>query len=73
MNQDAEVTVEYQNQVAVVRLNRPDRLNAWNNKISAGLDAALQQATEDQAVRSVIITGNGRAVRSRELWQRRCD
>ena len=61
MNQDAEVTVEYQNQVAVVRLNRPDRLNAWNNKISAGLDAALQQATEDQAVRSVIITGNGRA------------
>ena len=61
MNQDAEVTVEYQNQVAVVRLNRPDRLNAWNNKISAGLDAALQQVTEDQAVRSVIITGNGRA------------
>ena len=61
MNQDAEVTVEYQNKVAVVRLNRPDRLNAWNNKISAGLDAALQQATEDQAVRSVIITGNGRA------------
>ena len=39
MNQDAEVTVEYQNQVAIVRLNRPDRLNAWNNKISAGLDA----------------------------------
>ena len=61
MNQDAEVTVEYQNQVAVVRLNRPDRLNAWHNKISAGLDAALQQVTEDQAVRSVIITGNGRA------------
>tara|TARA_B100001121_G_scaffold225052_1_gene198250 strand:- start:823 stop:1647 length:825 start_codon:yes stop_codon:yes gene_type:complete len=61
MNQDAEVTVEYQNQVAVIRLSRPDRLNAWNNKISAGLDGALQQATEDQAVRSVIITGNGRA------------
>ena len=61
MTQDAEVTVEHQNQVAIVRLNRPDRLNAWNNKISAGLDTALRQVAEDRAVRSVIITGNGRA------------
>ena len=61
MTQDAEVTVEHQNQVAIVRLNRPDRLNAWNNKISAGLDTALRQVAEDRAVRSVVITGNGRA------------
>ena len=61
MTHDPEVTVEHQNQVAIVRLNRPDRLNAWNNKISAGLDTALRQVAEDRAVRSVIITGNGRA------------
>ena len=59
MNQDAEVTVEYQNRVAIVRLNRPGRLNAWNNKISAGLDAASTSGRSSGW--SVIITGNGRA------------
>ena len=61
MTHDAEVTVEHLDQVAVVRLNRPDRLNAWNNKISAGLDAALQQVSTDPDIRAVVITGTGRA------------
>ncbi|MDP7068259.1 MAG: enoyl-CoA hydratase-related protein [Acidimicrobiales bacterium] len=61
MTHDAEVTVEHLDRVAVVRLNRPDRLNAWNNKISAGLDAALEQVSNDPDVRAVIITGTGRA------------
>ena len=34
MTQDAEVTVEHQNQVAIVRLNRPDRLNAEQQDFS---------------------------------------
>ena len=61
MIQDAEVTVEQRNHVAIVQLNRPDRLNAWNNKISAGLDTALAQVAGNRDVRAVVITGNGRA------------
>jgi enoyl-CoA hydratase/carnithine racemase len=61
MTHDAEVTVEHLDRVAVVRLNRPDRLNAWNNKISAGLDAALEQVSNDPDIRAVVITGTGRA------------
>ena len=61
MNQDSEVTVDYIDQIAVVRLNRPEHLNAWNNKISSGLDASLRQVSDDSNVRAVIITGNGRA------------
>ena len=61
MIHDAEVTVEHLDRVAVVRLNRPDRLNAWNNKISAGLDAALEQVSNDPDIRAVVITGTGRA------------
>ncbi len=61
MSQDSEVTVEYIDQIAVVRLNRPEHLNAWNNKISSGLDASLRQVSDNSNVRAVIVTGNGRA------------
>ena len=61
MNQDSEVTVDYIDQIAVVRLNRPEHLNAWNNKISSGLDTLLRQVSDSPEVRVVIITGSGRA------------
>ena len=55
------VTVDYVDSIAVVRLNRPDRLNAWNHEISSGLDTALLDCSEDPKVRAVVITGAGRA------------
>ena len=55
------VTVDYVDRVGVVRLNRPDRLNAWNNEISSGLDAALQACSENPDVRALVLTGTGRA------------
>ena len=55
------VTVDYVDSVGVVRLNRPDRLNAWNHEISSGLDTALLDCSEDPKVRAVVITGAGRA------------
>ncbi len=48
-------------QIAIVRLNRPEQLNAWNNKISSGLDASLREASDRSDIRAVIITGEGRA------------
>ncbi len=45
--------------VLTVTLNRPDRLNALNDEMHAGL-AAAAQAGADPAVRVVVITGSGR-------------
>ena len=55
------VTIENHANIALIALNRPEQLNAWNSEISAGLDTLLRQAEEDSAIRAVVITGNGRA------------
>jgi 2-(1,2-epoxy-1,2-dihydrophenyl)acetyl-CoA isomerase len=47
--------------VAIISFNRPDAMNAADAALKAGLQAALQQAAEDDAVRAVVLTGNGRA------------
>src|SRR5262249_36844362 len=46
--------------VAVVTLNRPDRLNAWTNRMEHELRGRLANAQADPAVRGVVITGAGR-------------
>ena len=47
--------------VATLTLNRPERMNAWNADIDQGMSAALAAARDDDAVRSIIVTGAGRA------------
>jgi 2-(1,2-epoxy-1,2-dihydrophenyl)acetyl-CoA isomerase len=58
------VNVHRDGGAATVELNRPDALNAWNAQLGADMLAALRQAAEDDAVRSVVITGAGRAFSS---------
>ncbi len=41
-------------------LNRPDRLNSFNEDMHAELRAALEDAVADKAVRALILTGAGR-------------
>lgn len=48
------------NGVAVVTLNRPDRLNAWTARMEAEYRAALEEAEGDPAVRVAVVTGAGR-------------
>jgi 2-(1,2-epoxy-1,2-dihydrophenyl)acetyl-CoA isomerase len=43
-----------------ITLNRPERLNAFNLELHAGLAAAFDRAEGDAAVRAVLITGAGR-------------
>lgn len=45
----------------IIWLNRPDALNALNDDLVSGLSAALRDAECDSAVRTVLITGRGRA------------
>jgi enoyl-CoA hydratase/carnithine racemase len=47
--------------VAVVTLNRPDRLNTWGGDIATAFYAGLDRAEEDPAVRVIVLTGRGKA------------
>ncbi len=55
------VVVEVTQGVGVVRLNRPDSMNALNTETKEQLLAALQQVAADPEVRCVVLTGSGRA------------
>ncbi|MCU1265820.1 MAG: Enoyl-CoA hydratase/carnithine racemase [Acidobacteria bacterium] len=46
--------------VGRITLNRPEKRNALNQAIVSGLAAALRAATQDKAVRVVLITGAGK-------------
>jgi crotonobetainyl-CoA hydratase len=47
--------------IAVIRLNRPQALNAVNAALSTAAGEALERAAADPEVRVVVVTGNGRA------------
>jgi enoyl-CoA hydratase/carnithine racemase len=47
--------------VALITLNRPDKLNAMGGRMLTLLDEYYQRCDEDDAVRAVVVTGAGRA------------
>src|SRR5690242_13358567 len=47
--------------VALLTLNRPDKLNALSNPLIGELLAALDACERDDGVRAIVITGAGRA------------
>jgi enoyl-CoA hydratase/carnithine racemase len=53
-------TYEVSDGVALVTLNRPDRLNAWTARMEAEYRAALEEADADPDVRVAVVTGAGR-------------
>jgi enoyl-CoA hydratase/carnithine racemase len=53
--------VEVDGPVRVVRLNRPDELNATNHALHQGLAGLFPQIDADDGARAVVLTGNGRA------------
>lgn len=56
-----EVVYEQRGAAAWIRLNRPDALNSLNGPMVVALSAAIEQARTDDAIRALVITGNGRA------------
>jgi 2-(1,2-epoxy-1,2-dihydrophenyl)acetyl-CoA isomerase len=58
---DAKIAVDRDASVGWIRINRPERLNAFAGTMRTDLLHALQELEQDVEVRSVIITGVGRA------------
>jgi len=50
-----------QDGVALLVMNRPEKLNALNNDLSAALNQAFERIDKDDSVRIVVLTGAGRA------------
>ena len=57
----ALVCSELRDGIALLMLNRPDKLNAINKEMIAQLGSALDAAEADPSVRAIVLAGVGRA------------
>jgi enoyl-CoA hydratase len=55
------IIVETRDRVAIIRLNRPQRLNALNDVLARELAAALHAFDDDPAIGCIVLTGNEKA------------
>ena len=55
-----QILYDVQDGIATVTLNRPDRLNAWTDVLEGEVRQAMADATADDAVKVIILTGAGR-------------
>jgi enoyl-CoA hydratase len=55
------IIVETEDNVQVIRLNRPDALNALNQEMLGELCDALAKADANEKVRAIVLTGNEKA------------
>ena len=55
-----DVLYEVQDRIAVIRLNRPESLNAFTAAMGNGLRNAVGAAVADPEVRVIVLTGTGR-------------
>lgn len=45
--------------ILVIRLNRPEKLNAWDTPAREAFRVALEEANADDAIKAVVVTGAG--------------
>ena len=55
------ITVETEDHISTIRLNRPDALNALNTQLLGELCDALEEADANDKVRCIVITGSEKA------------
>jgi enoyl-CoA hydratase/carnithine racemase len=57
----AALEVEIDGPIRLIRLNRPNELNATNHELHKGLAGIFPQIDADEEARVIVLTGNGRA------------
>ena len=55
------ILIKIENQVAYITLNRPDVFNSFNREMAFSLQSILDDCEHNNEVRSIVITGNGKA------------
>ena len=55
-----ELLVETRDRIAIITLNRPERLNAISRNMLQELSAKMVEANRDPEIRCIILTGTGR-------------
>ena len=56
-----EILYDVTDRIATITLNRPDKMNAFTNRMLKEIIAAMDLADADDEVRAIIFTGAGRA------------
>lgn len=57
---DSSILLDINQGVALLTLNRPDRLNSFNAQMHDEMATAIRQIKKDNSVRALVITGAGR-------------
>ncbi len=55
------IQLEIINGIAQITLNRPEKFNAFNREMALSLQKALDECANNEDVRAVLLTGNGKA------------
>jgi enoyl-CoA hydratase/carnithine racemase len=55
-----DILYEVKDRIALITLNRPDKLNAWTAPMQASVKRAIVDAAGDDDVRVIVVTGAGR-------------
>jgi 2-(1,2-epoxy-1,2-dihydrophenyl)acetyl-CoA isomerase len=55
------ILIKIENQVAYITLNRPEVFNSFNREMAFSFQSILDDCEHNNGVRSIVITGNGKA------------
>jgi len=56
-----QILTETVGRVGVIRLNRPEKLNAWTDQMASEMAEQIQAWNDDDGIGAIVITGEGRA------------
>src|SRR6187397_2463451 len=57
----SSILLEVKDAVAIIRLNRPEKFNAFNREMALSFQNVLDDCAADKNIRAVYLTGNGKA------------
>lgn len=55
------IIATYENSIAYLTLNRPEKFNSFNKEMAIALQQELDRCAQDETIRAVYLTGSGKA------------